>query len=789
MSFRVFRICGTAVTALSFSVTSVPVHAQQSAPPLQTELPDVEVVQQPDAPKPSVKLKKTTTPAAKPKPQPQPTAQAAKPESAPMPPPPAQAVKAAPPAQAQSVAEISGDPYAVVPAGQRSGSLAVPTTAEARAEIQRTAGGVDIVPSEEFAKQTPAATIKDALDFVPGVFVQPKFGEDSRLSIRGSGLSRNFHGRGVFLLMDGVIPFTLADGGSDFQEIDPTAFRYVEVFKGANALQYGANSLGGAINFVSPTGYDSDLFGLRVDAGSFGFVKTTLSSGAVSGNTDYFITGTWQQQDGFRDHSDGESFRGSANLGFRLSEDAETRFYLNANHIRQDIPGAVTRAEALSNPEGAFVRPGEPATFTSIGNDNVDRDYERNIDSLRVANRTAVRVQDGTVVEFGGFYMDRHLDHPIFAVVDNDTQNYGAFAKIVDDNRYGGYRNRFVGGLLVHNGETRARLFRNELGSRGALFSDADQLAENTTLYGENAFFVMPSLAIIGGLQFNHAERELNDRFLSNGDESRSADFSFWSPKVGLLYEATPEWQLFANVSRSGEAPTFTEITLTGLTTTALDVQRATTYEIGTRGQMPGLRWDVAVYRSNLDNEFQCRVNTGPGGVIIADGTCNQINLDKSIHQGVEAGASAQLLSGLFETGARADEIWLNAAYTFSDFRFDNDPVFGDNELPGAPRHYLRAELLYKHPTGVYFGPNIEWVPQDFFVDSANTTTVPSYALLGLRGGFDNGGPWSAYVDVRNVTDETYIASASVATRASETSALFEPGFGRAVYGGIQYRW
>jgi len=148
------------------------------------------------------------------------------------------------------------------------------------------------------------------------------------------------------------------------------------------------------------------------------------------------------------------------------------------------------------------------------------------------------------------------------------------------------------------------------------------------------------------------------------------------------------------------------------------------------------------------------------------------------------------VFSGLFEAGAKGDEIWLNSAYTFSDFRFDNDPVFGDNELPGAPRHYLRAELLYKHPSGVYAGPNVEWSPDAFYVDSANTVKTTSYALLGAKLGFDNGGQWSAYVEGRNLTDENYIASASIATVANlATSALFEPGTGRAVYGGIQFRW
>ena len=74
--------------------------------------------------------------------------------------------------------------------------------------------------------------------------------------------------------------------------------------------------------------------------------------------------------------------------------------------------------------------------------------------------------------------------------------------------------------------------------------------------------------------------------------------------------------------------------------------------------------------------------------------------------------------------------------------------------MPGAPRHYLRAELLYKNPTGFYFGPNVEWVPQAYFVDSANTLKTEAYALLGLKIGFDNGGPVSAYIEGRNLTEQ-----------------------------------
>ncbi len=687
-----------------------------------------------------------------------------------------QSSPSAPVAAAAPPDAASGEPRV----GARSGSLTVPNTAEARVEIDRTPGGVELVPDTAYKPSTPAATLKDALDYVPGVFVQPKWGDDSRLSIRGSGLSRNFHGRGVQLMMDGIIPISTADGASDFQEIDPTAYRYIEVYKGANALRFGANSLGGAINFVMPTGYDADLFGARVDVGSFGFHKLAASSGGVAGPADYFITGTWQEQDGFRDHSDGESVRGAMNLGYRLSPDMETRFYINANYVRQRIPGAVTKQEALSNPSGAFARPGLGGT--GFGNDNVDRDYQRNLDTVRVANRTTIRVAPGTVVEVGGFYLDRHLDHPIFNVLDNQHDEMGGFARIVDDGLIGGFRNRFVAGVSRHDGDVRARQYQNVLGRRGVLAADAMQISENTVVYAENSFFVLPDVALVTGAQYVRVAREVQDDFLSNGNQSGAADFEFWSPKGGVVWDVTSNAQVFGNISRSGEAPTFGEITLNPAATISLKVQRATTYEIGTRGSVDGFTWDLALYRADIKNEFQCLA-------VGATGSCTQVNLNDTIHQGVEVGGGARLWEGLWERNARKDAIWFNAAYTFSDFRFDNDPVFGDNELPGAPRHFLRAELLYKHPTGVYLGPNVEWVPQAYYVDSANTLATEAYALWGAKLGFDDGGPITAYIEGRNLSDEAYISSASIATKADATSTLFEPGNGRAVYAGVQVHW
>ena len=160
------------------------------------------------------------------------------------------------------------------------------------------------------------------------------------------------------------------------------------------------------------------------------------------------------------------------------------------------------------------------------------------------------------------------------------------------------------------------------------------------------------------------------------------------------------------------------------------------------------------------------------------------------MHQGVELGFGLAVARGLIASGRASDELWLNTAYTYNDFRYDGDRRYGDNDLPGAPHHFLRAELLYKHPTGIYFGPNVEWVPEAYYVDSANTVKTAAYAIWGAKLGFDDGGPITAYIEGRNLSDEAYIASASTtANMHGNDAAVFEPGTGRAVYAGIQYKW
>lgn len=636
-------------------------------------------------------------------------------------------------------------------------------TAEATAELQRTAGAVEVVPDTVF-KNTPVQNIKDMLGYVPGVVTQHRMGDDARVSIRGSGLSRAYGNRGITLLLDGI-PLNTSDGLLDFFEIDPSAYRYLEVFRGANALRYGSNALGGAINLVTPSGRDSSTFDGRIDVGSFGYLKGQASTGGESGRLDYFATVSAQRIDGYRDHSDGDAIRGNLNIGYRVSPNVVTRFYLYGASTNQRIPGEVTKAQALATPRSAN-------GFWEL------TDQQRNVDSVRVANKTTIAL-GSTAIDLGIFYNHRHVDHPIFQYLDFTVDDHGGFVRAVDDRTIGSLRNRLVLGANLQDGTIDTEQFVNLPGAvKGALAASMVDRSKNFSFYAEDSLYVRRDLALIAGVQYLDASRDRRDRFLANGDQSGRRSYGLWSPRVGLLWDARPDWQVFANVSRSAEVPTYDANSFASPASADLRAQRATTFEVGTRGRRGGIGWDLTLYRAEIDDELQC-LTAGPFT------PCRVINADRTVHQGLEAGLDGAIPIGVFAAG---DSLAFNFAYTYNDFFFDDDALYGDNRLPGVPKHFLRAEMLYRHPKGFYAGPNVEWAPGRYWADNANRLAVDPYALLNLRAGYDPGGGLSFYVEGRNLTGRNYISTVAVAGVADATSELFNPGIGRAVFGGLRYR-
>lgn len=645
------------------------------------------------------------------------------------------------------------------------GTKTVPSNAEATEIIQRTPGGVAVVGSENFEDKY-SMNFEDTLALTPGVYAQKRFGEEVRLSIRGSGLSRGFHMRGLTVLQDGI-PYNLADGSADFQEADSLAFQRLEVYKGGNALQYGGTSLGGAINMVTKTGRSQPGNQIRLETGSDSTYRANLQSGWIFGNSDLFVNLTGTRSQGFREHDDQENVKFNSNLGTALSDSVETRFYLSGNVIDQELPGSVSRSDALHNPVPA-------------GAGVVTSDQARDIRSMRLSNKTTFDIGADDKLDIGAFVNVKDLFHPItpfVGVIDQESIDYGVFAQSYGEYQMADHRNIYRLGLTSHFGEVDAKVFQNINGSRGNLTANADQESRNVSLYGENSFYVSPQWALVTGAQLTWSEREVTDHITPA--ESADKSFTSFNPKVGVLYEPTDMMQFFANISKSHETPTFSELTQGGTVGfTPVDAQKAWTVEIGTRGEEGIFAWDASLYRAWLKDEM-LQFTTGAGI------PASTFNADDTIHQGLELGFGVHLADSLFSQG---DGLTWRNAYTYSDYYFDGDQQYGDNDIAGQPKHFYQTELRYDHADSWHVA--VDWeLAGGADVDFANTLETPGYGIVGINAGYDINESVSVYVDGRNLLDQEYISTFSTIVDATGNTNVFYPGERRRVFAGMKIKF
>ncbi len=631
-------------------------------------------------------------------------------------------------------------------------------------KLQQIAGGTAVVPATEF-ETGKAVTIKDMLDYTAGVFAQSRVNEESRLSIRGSGLSRTFHMRGIRLLQDGI-PINLADGGSDFQDIDPLALQHVEVYKGANALQYGAATLGGAINFVTPTGYTTPFSAIRLDAGPDEFARAQFKTGNVAGDWDHFASLSQLRSDGFRQFSAQKNTRLNANAGLKINPQIETRFYVIHGEMNQELPGNLTKAQLAQNRSQAN---------STSANTNSQRDFL----ITRLANKTTWISDQGVEYNAGVYAVDKNLYHPLsFGLIDQQNRDLGTFGNRMAQGELFGLRHDTTVGYNLVRGVTEARIFNHTRGVPNSLRSYEDQKSRNIELYGESRLHVRDNLQWITGLQWTHAKRTADDQFLSNGDDSYERRYAQFSPKLGVLWQATGNTQFYGNLSRAFEPPTFSETS----PTRALNAQESTTVEVGGRGTVANVQWDISAYASRLSNEFVTfQLNPATPGLTAI------LNADDTRHQGFELAAKGPMAQRLLDP---ADSLNWQLAYTAGRFRFNNDATYGNAAIAGIPEQYLRAKLDYKHPSGWSISPNIEHVPQGYFVDLRNTFSTDPYTLLGLSASWKPSESIRLFMDARNLTDKTYAATSGVIVNANGSdTAQFAPGEGRSVYVGVEVKW
>ena len=183
--------------------------------------------------------------------------------------------------------------------GKVANKLAVTTQ-----EVTQSPGGVSLININDLHERN-VSSVADFFRYAPGIYATSQSGNDEVfISSRGSNLdANNYAGSGVKLLQDGL-PVTAADGNNHNRMIDPLASSFATVARGGNAFKYGASTLGGAIDFTSPTAHDSPEMRLALNGGSFGqFLGRGTVSKVFNDSFDGLLTVEGKEWDGYRAHN------------------------------------------------------------------------------------------------------------------------------------------------------------------------------------------------------------------------------------------------------------------------------------------------------------------------------------------------------------------------------------------------------------------------------------------------------------------------------------------------------
>jgi Fe(3+) dicitrate transport protein len=623
--------------------------------------------------------------------------------------------------------------------------------------LRRLPGSVDVVERETL-EQSRVMTTNEALRKMAGVHVRDEegFGLRPNIGIRGLNPTRSTK----VLLMEDGIPLTYAPYGDNATYYHPPIDRFerLEVMKGGAQIAYGPQTVGGAINYLTPRPPGQPSGSVMLTGGNREYFNGHVFYGATVGRTGLLIDYMRKQGDGARenlhfqlndvngkvvqDFGAGQTltFRGNyygedSNVtysGLRLDEftaDPRANPFINDFFYGDRYGASATHAAALG---------GNVAVTTNVYWSSFDRDW------WRQSSNSSQRPNDAADPKCGGMANlnttcgneGRLRAYYAWGVEPRVSLHHRAFA-VASETDFG---------VRVH-GENQDRLQENgETPTARTGVVVESNVRKNVAYAGfvQNRF-LFGGWTVTPGVRVEHVEYERTNR-LANAGAGVTGDTSLTRliPGIGVSHTTGEQVTLFAGVHR-GFAPPRTEdiISNTG-GVVDLDPELSWNYEVGVRSALrPGVGVDATFFRMDYENQVVPASLAGGVGATLTNG-------GETLHQGVEVRAqldSAPILDSAHDVYLRLSYTYLPVA-EFTGTRYSSIPGFGNvsvsgNRLPYAPEQMAVVGVGYAHAA---FDARLEAVhTTEQFGDDLNT--VPSTAD-GQRGLIDGSTTWNAAVSV-----------------------------------------
>ncbi len=579
-------------------------------------------------------------------------------------------------------------------------------------------------------------TADEALWYLPGVYaVNPyNFSQDLRISVRGFGARSAFGVRGLKILLDGV-PATTPDGQSQLDHFDPQQFAAVEMISGSAGSLYG-NASGGVIDFRSQV-LDQNTLGGSVTLGSNGLRKYALRAAKVDSSSTVQGSLTYQSFDGYRHHSRGKNAMG--NLAWlKKIEEGELNIRLNLTHSPEaQDPGGINLELARMDRKSARDR-----NVLFDGGEEITRG------SLSLGLNKKLGIRDR--MSLNGYYVFRDFNNRLPFENGGMVSFFRNYAGVQGQLIRTGRKHQLQLGVDAEWQSDARQRFNNLEGIRG------EEVLHQLEQFGLLGFYAQTQIDLSQGFTGELATRvdmiraSVNDRFISNGDQSGHQNFLHLSPSAGLNYAWSNQQHVFVRFGHSFETPSLTELSNNpsgnGGFNPDLQPQIANHYELGAKGKKGSWRYQATLFYIALQNELvPFELADFPGRTFFQ-------NSGKSQRTGLEVSLDGML--GRY--------LSLMTAHTYSNFRFTEFLTeggdFAGKKLPGIPNYFSTLGLQTRNLGGLFFGADLNAVGK-LFANNDNSVLVENYLVVHLRVGKEwenDRGKLALHLGIRNLAGVEY---------------------------------
>ena len=594
--------------------------------------------------------------------------------------------------------------------------------------------------------------IEKALDYAGGVARQNDFGGLTmyEYSIRGLTTSEFYK--------DG---FSVNRGYMNPQ--DPSNVERIDVLKGPASSLYGRGDPGGTINIVSKRPQNDRFARLDLSAVRWDRYRSSLDVNTLlddEGTMLYRMNLAVEDNKSFRDYRSSERQFFAPAFSWELSP--QTRLLVQAEVIRSsqvfdrgvvapnDHLGSVSRSDFFGEPDDGEI---------DNNNESLQAEIEQDLNAswtVRLASHYKQGRLNGGATEASFLADDARTLNREYRYRDFDWQDSITQLELRGLVYTGDIEHNLLIGTEYERYAKDERLMRTRPISTidirapvygqprppfsvgpGGRSTDRHELVHSRSLNLQDQMRLSEKLFGVIGARYDHYEHRLDNEVTGTRTEQTHEKIT---PRIGALYQLTPEVGVFANASQSFKPNTGAPRPGTG---TSFDPEEGVGYEAGFKFDLLDSRLGMTVAAFHLTKENVLTADPADSTYQIAAGEVRSRGLDLQL------------------TGQLTDEVRVIGAYAYVDAEVTKDNTLASgSRLLNVPEHSGSLlgvyEFLDGGLKGLELGGGVNYVGDRSGNVADSGFELPGYTTVDLLARYKATQDLTLGVNLNNAFDRTY---------------------------------